>query len=347
METANAKVVILAILCLILSGVIAVGTANASSHLPDCKKNAKCLLSEDLRAAEKWDELNAKWQSFTAADVQTMLNSGADVHAKADDGWTPLHSAALLANAKVISIFVKAGADVNAKADNGWTPLHSAAWNEHAEVIPVLVKAGADVNAADSEGITPLDLGNATSNYPVIIITISLVVMIILCLIACLSQRRSSPNLFFLTIYIFIGFVFGYFLHYTYAIDPAFVGAAIGCLLVFPLVSAVQGICFFAFVRLISGKFLPPLKPFRNHFLYLALWTIIWVGIHIALGEFLLPILPLLGFSWFIYSIIVNRKINHAIKQSGIKAPGLYMIIWGTPASLIYFAAILLDKSGI
>ena len=148
---------LLAILCLILSGVIAVNTANAASHLPDCKANPKCLLFEDLAAAKKWDEGRAKWKSFSTADVQAMIDAGADVNAKDNDGFTRLHAAAKDGNAEMIPVLVKAGADVHAKDNICWTPLHWAAGNGKAEVIPVLVKAGADVHAKDKFGKTPLD----------------------------------------------------------------------------------------------------------------------------------------------------------------------------------------------
>lgn len=48
-----------------------------------------------------------------------------------------------------------AGAEVNAKAFNGWTPLHVAATEGHAGVATVLLKAGANPRATDGEGRTP------------------------------------------------------------------------------------------------------------------------------------------------------------------------------------------------
>ena len=168
MENATAKAVILAILCLILSGLIAVSTANADSHLPDCKANPKCLLFGELQAAEKWDELGAKWQSFTAADLQAMINGGADVYAKDNDGQTPLHLAVVLGKAKVIPILVKVGADVHAKDNSDNTPLHNAVFVGNAEVIPVLIKAGADVHAKDNNGNTPLHMATTQGHAEII-----------------------------------------------------------------------------------------------------------------------------------------------------------------------------------
>ena len=132
MENATAKAVILAILCLILSGLIAVSTANAASHLPDCKADAGCLF-----------ELYKKWKTITAADMQAMINSGAYVNATNDEGVTPLHAAATFGNAGVIPVLLKAGADVNAKNNNGSTPLGIAEPIKNSDVISALKSAGA------------------------------------------------------------------------------------------------------------------------------------------------------------------------------------------------------------
>ena len=55
-----------------------------------------------------------------------------------------------------------AGADVNAKAGDGTTPLHNAAVYGHKEVAELLIANGAEVNAiivsGRNQGKTPLDL---------------------------------------------------------------------------------------------------------------------------------------------------------------------------------------------
>ena len=128
MENANA--VILAILCLILSGVIAVSTANADSHLPDCKTDSECLL-----------QLSYTWRKITAAELQAMIDAGADVNATDYKGETPLHEAARYGNAEVIAVLLKAGADVNARDGDGNDPLDFARKHSHTKVISILEKA--------------------------------------------------------------------------------------------------------------------------------------------------------------------------------------------------------------
>ena len=139
------KAVPLMVITVILLGGVTVGTANANSHLPDCKANSNCLL-----------ELGFAWKTVTADEVQAMIDDDADVNAKTNTGWTPLHAAASNGNAEVILVLVKARADVNAKTNTGWTPLHAAATFGHAEVIPIFVKSGANVNEKTNDGFTPL-----------------------------------------------------------------------------------------------------------------------------------------------------------------------------------------------
>jgi ankyrin repeat protein len=47
-------------------------------------------------------------------------------------------------------------ADVNAKTNRGFTPLHIAAFNGHKEVTAFLLANGANVNATSDQGLTPL-----------------------------------------------------------------------------------------------------------------------------------------------------------------------------------------------
>ena len=178
METASPKAVVLAVYCLILSGVIAVGTNSAHACHSDgnCAERYQAVhginwISATADEVRQWHkdggELNATGEGVGSplieaasqaniAAVKTLLELGADVNAKADDGRTPLHFTALEGHAEVISILVKAGANVNAKVDDGDTPLHWAAYTGHAEVIAALVKAGANVNAKVDDDRTPL-----------------------------------------------------------------------------------------------------------------------------------------------------------------------------------------------
>ena len=64
------------------------------------------------------------------------------MNAKADDEWTPLHSAALKGHQEIAELLIAKGADVNAKDGGGETPLDQAIKYNHTETIDLLRKHG-------------------------------------------------------------------------------------------------------------------------------------------------------------------------------------------------------------
>ena len=99
------------------------------------------------------------FEAATAADVAACIQSGADLKARTEDGWTPLHWAAgLNESPAIITALLDAGADPKARDKDGKTPLHWAAWsNGNPAVIEALLDAGADLKARDRLGKTPWD----------------------------------------------------------------------------------------------------------------------------------------------------------------------------------------------
>lgn len=74
------------------------------------------------------------------------------------NGRTSLHRAVIFGNVERIRKLIDSGMDVNAKDNIGWTPLHIAACKASEDVIAVLLDAGADPLAASSNGVTPIKL---------------------------------------------------------------------------------------------------------------------------------------------------------------------------------------------
>ena len=129
----------------------------------------------NLRAKDENNLTALMWAVALKHDpklIRAMIQAGADVNAKGEDGNTPLMNAAfgravwyyglygsdsnvLKITPDVASVLIEAGAKVNARNDNGLTPLHHAV-NASSGVVKVLLRAGADVNARDSEGYSPL-----------------------------------------------------------------------------------------------------------------------------------------------------------------------------------------------
>jgi ankyrin repeat protein len=140
---------------------------------------------------------NASWKGHESV-ISLLLERGADVNVKDNDGktplhcacgyngresivsWggeTPLHNASWKGHESVISLLLEKGADVNVKDNDGKTPLHcacgyngcespillvgetplhKASWKGHESVISLLLENGADVNINDKDGKTPL-----------------------------------------------------------------------------------------------------------------------------------------------------------------------------------------------
>jgi len=69
-------------------------------------------------------------------------------------GDSPLHLAAQMGHKEIVELLIAKGADVNAKCDVGWTPLHNA---QDKEIVELLIAEGADVNAKTNLEGTPLD----------------------------------------------------------------------------------------------------------------------------------------------------------------------------------------------
>jgi ankyrin repeat protein len=75
-----------------------------------------------------------------------------------DGGWTALHWAAYAYNGheECVKFCIEMGANVNARNENGWTPLHLASWQGNVNVVRVLLDAGAMVDVRENSGRTPL-----------------------------------------------------------------------------------------------------------------------------------------------------------------------------------------------
>jgi hypothetical protein len=69
-----------------------------------------------------------------------------DVNAKASDGDTPLHVAAIRGDREAVRLLVEAGAQIDALGDMSCTPLYNAVGHGHHQVARLLLEFGADPN---------------------------------------------------------------------------------------------------------------------------------------------------------------------------------------------------------
>ena len=88
--------------------------------------------------------------------MAAALEGGMEVDAKAGNGMTALHVAAVLGRERFVAHLLENGAAVDDPAQNGITPLNRAAMGGHLGTMRLLLDAGADVNAAARWGATPL-----------------------------------------------------------------------------------------------------------------------------------------------------------------------------------------------
>jgi len=78
----------------------------------------------------------AKEGNIAKVNVNALLVKGAEVNAKASDGYTALLWASENGHSEVVKALLAKGAEVNAKTNNGATALMAASQNGHSEVVP-------------------------------------------------------------------------------------------------------------------------------------------------------------------------------------------------------------------
>lgn len=77
----------------------------------------------------------------------------------------PLHLSAWLGHLVVSRELLDEGADVSARAANGWTPLYHALWNDHRAVAKLLLDRGAEVSSKDYHGDTVLHVAACMGKF--------------------------------------------------------------------------------------------------------------------------------------------------------------------------------------
>ena len=99
-----------------------------------------------------------------AGAVKVLLEAGANLEARTEDGTTSLHNATILGHSEAVTVLARAGANLEARNEGGNTPLHMAALGETAGAVTVLTRAGADLEARAEGGNTPLHMAALGGN---------------------------------------------------------------------------------------------------------------------------------------------------------------------------------------
>jgi len=88
--------------------------------------------------------------------VEYLIENGAEIEARSESLWTPLHSQAYKGHMDGVEVLLEHGADIEAKHAYGTTPLLNSIRWDRLDVAKLLVEKGANVNARDTLGRTPL-----------------------------------------------------------------------------------------------------------------------------------------------------------------------------------------------
>jgi ankyrin repeat protein len=108
--------------------------------------------------------------------VRFLLERGANVNARRDDLWTPLHLAANIAEVSVARMLLERHANVNSRNYDGQTPLHLLSRreasqdedNNGSEIAKLLLERGANVNEKDRDKATPLHLASYNKKLEIV-----------------------------------------------------------------------------------------------------------------------------------------------------------------------------------
>jgi ankyrin repeat protein len=93
--------------------------------------------------------------------IELLLRHKADVNARDDHTWTPLHWASASGSVEVVQLLLEHGANINAQNRHRITPLYRAWENGHPDVVRVLLERGADVHIRGFNNQTPFQMATS------------------------------------------------------------------------------------------------------------------------------------------------------------------------------------------
>lgn len=105
--------------------------------------------------------------------VRDLLDHGADLEIRDNDGRTALMEACMAGHTDSVTMLVEKGANVHVESRHGTTPLLAACMSGQPEVVRVILECGADVTTANRYGKTPLDEATASGYEDIVDLLLS------------------------------------------------------------------------------------------------------------------------------------------------------------------------------
>jgi len=106
-------------------------------------------------------------------NVRLLLDSGAELEARDQEGETPLIRAASFGQTDIFRLLLQRGANISVRDQRGMTPLIAAAcacavatMNSTYDIMKILIEKGANVNVRDHDGRTALMLAASSPDDP-------------------------------------------------------------------------------------------------------------------------------------------------------------------------------------
>ncbi|MFM1652048.1 ankyrin repeat domain-containing protein [Brevibacillus sp. B_LB10_24] len=121
----------------------------------------------DSFSHDGWTPLHLAAHFGNALIARHLLSCGADVNIRSRNSLNniPLHAAvAGKSPYKLAELLLASGAEVNAKQQGGYTPLHEAVINEDRQTAGLLMGHGADPRLANDKGETALTIAESKGN---------------------------------------------------------------------------------------------------------------------------------------------------------------------------------------
>lgn len=100
-------------------------------------------------------ELHTASEKGDLSRVKQLVNKGASVNVKDDDGKTPLYISAMWNRLDIVKYLLQNNTDPNL-TDGYFSPLIKSVHNWLTNIMSCLVEHGADINQGDQDGRTPL-----------------------------------------------------------------------------------------------------------------------------------------------------------------------------------------------